>query len=70
MTGIIVCMIIMACTSICSVTYFCIISSKDSRCYEKQIKQLKKQVANRDRELELQKFVIETQSKLIEKMRS
>lgn len=46
-----------------------ILHNNNTKCYEKQIKTLKKQIDNRDRQLELQEFVIQTQSKMIDKLR-
>ena len=47
-----------------------ILNNSAHKCYEKTVKFMKKQIDLRDRQIELQEFIINTQSKMIEKMRS
>lgn len=69
-TGLIITFICFVAAELGIVVYICLIHSRDAKRYEQQIKDLQKKVSRRDRELELQEFIIETQSKMIERMRS
>lgn len=68
-TGLIITFIGFVVAEVCIVIYICILHSKDAKRYEAQIKNLEKKVARRDKEIDLQKFVIDTQSAMISKLR-
>lgn len=69
-TGLILTFIGFMAAELLVVIWICVIHSKNERRYEEQIKNLQKKVARRDKEIDLQKFVIDTQSAMISKLRS